>query len=319
MDKTKRQISPSQVNSIIVQNLPQIVDALELNLRDGNGRLTGCCPVHLGDSPKAFTIYKDDGRWFCWSRHCEEDVGHNMIQLICHLKQWKYHEAIKWLEQFHYDPTYVVRSEIKAEVKHDKTRVDIRKELQIPAKYYLTKGFDRNLLNDYDIGYCSNPNHAMFGRVVFPIYNISGEFVGYTGRTIYPISNKNPKWQHYQIKTSNHLYNLNRAYEAIQKTQTIILVESCANTLRLVQNGIENCVGTFGAHLTRNQEILIECTPAQKIVVLFDPDDAGKKAAKRIMTKYGGKYNVSIPNTDFLHDDIGAATDDEIQQVKGLL
>lgn len=315
-DKPKH--SPKLYNSIIVQNLDFIVNELGLTLTKQTNRYTGCCPVHGGDSTKAFTIYVDDARWFCWSRHCEENLGSNFINLICHLKNWSYSQTTKWLLSLEYDPNFVIEEYKPKEYEHTATRDEIRSELQIPAGFYLKKGFTHKILNEYDVGYCANPRHAMFGRVVFPVYDQVNKFVGYTGRTIYPISNTNPKWQHYQIKTSNYLYNLNKAYSHIEKSQSIILVESCGNVLRLVQNGILNVVGTFGAHLSRQQEIKIECSPAKKVYLMFDQDKAGQEATNKVIKKYGQKYEIVCPDLSFLHSDIGDATVDEINQIKAL-
>lgn len=318
MEVIKHKISPNQLNSIIVQNLPYIVDYLELDLKHAHGRFTGACPVHDGDSKKAFTIYEDDARWFCWSRHCEEDIGYNFINLLMKLKGWSYAKSTDWLSELEHDPNYVPIKRNSVDYVHNVSREEVRRALKIPSPYYLKKNFPYELLNEYDVGYCSDPNHFMFGRSVFPIYGVGGEFVGSTGRTIYPISNSNPKWSHYQIKTSNHLYNLHKAYPHIDKSKSVCLVESCANILRLVQYGILNCVGTFGAHLSRQQEIKIECTPAKKIYVLFDPDEAGKKAAERIMNKYGNKYEVIIPILD-LNGDIADSSKEQIEKIKEIL
>jgi hypothetical protein len=279
--------SPNKLNSIIVQNLTQIIGELDLDLKEYASHFQGACPVHGGDSHKAFTIYKT-GKWFCWSRHCEEDLGSDVLSLLIHLKG---EEVVTWLKTLKHDPNYEIPIKT-TEYEHNLTRREVRKTLHIPAEYYIKKGFSPQILDEYDVGYCADPNDFMFGRVVFPIYDQVDKYVGSTGRTIYPVTKNNPKWVHYKVKTSNYLYNLNRAYSHIEKLKTVVLVESCGNLLKLVENDVHVGLATFGAHLSKQQEIKIECSPAKRLILAFDGDDAGRKGAERIFNKYNRKYEI---------------------------
>jgi DNA primase len=119
------------------------------------------------------------------------------------------------------------------------------------------------------------------GRLIFPIENITSEIVAFGGRILekgepkYLNSPESPIY----IKGKN-LYGLNKAKEEIRKKGFALIVEGYFDLISLWNVGIGNVVATLGTALTREHlELLRRYTP--KVVALFDPDAAGKKALDR--------------------------------------
>ncbi len=120
-------------------------------------------------------------------------------------------------------------------------------------------------------------------RVLFPIHNLSGKVIGFGGRTLR--SDKNiPKYlntaQTAVYDKSKSLYGIFFARNAIRKADECILVEGYTDVISLSQSGIENVVASSGTSLTHEQARLIR-RMTQNIVILYDGDPAGLKAALR--------------------------------------
>ena len=121
------------------------------------------------------------------------------------------------------------------------------------------------------------------GRVMFPIYSISGRVLGFSGRVL--SSEKlaakyvnSPDSDIYN--KSRTLYGLFQARTAISKANKCYLVEGNIDVISMHQSGVENTVASCGTSLTVEQIRLIKrYTP--NVTVLYDGDSAGIKAALR--------------------------------------
>ncbi|WP_419174514.1 DNA primase [Desulfosediminicola sp.] len=118
-------------------------------------------------------------------------------------------------------------------------------------------------------------------RVLFPIYEISGQVCGFGGRIIgegQPKYLNSPESRIYN--KSKLLLGLYQQKDAIRKKNQAIIVEGNFDLISLVCNGYENVVAPLGTALTREQLRLLKRF-CDEIVLLFDGDEAGVKAAVR--------------------------------------
>lgn len=121
------------------------------------------------------------------------------------------------------------------------------------------------------------------GRVMFPIYSISGRVLGFSGR----ILDSEKKAAKYVNSPDSDIYNKSRilyglfqARAAIAKANKCYLVEGNVDVVSMHQSGVENTVASCGTSLTVEQIRLIKrYTP--NVTVLYDGDSAGIKAALR--------------------------------------
>ncbi len=134
-------------------------------------------------------------------------------------------------------------------------------------------------------------------RIMFPIHNINGETVGFTGR-IYQKDSTPPKYlnskESYIFKKGNILFNFHRAKDAIRIAKKVILVEGNMDAIRMYSVGIKNTIALMGTSLTsyQIQELKKLRVP---IVLMFDNDSAGNIATYQngnLLEKEG--MNVSV-------------------------
>ena len=120
-------------------------------------------------------------------------------------------------------------------------------------------------------------------RVIFPIYNVGGRVVGFGGRTMRK-ADKIAKYinspESIIYDKSRELYGLYQAKQAIGRLDRSIIVEGYLDVIAMHQVGIENVVATSGTALTESQIQLLRRF-SRNVLVLFDGDEAGVKAALR--------------------------------------
>ena len=121
------------------------------------------------------------------------------------------------------------------------------------------------------------------GRVLFPIKSMAGRTVGFGGR-ILGDNKKTAKYLNSPESEIYHkskvLYGLYESKQAIAKEDCCYLVEGYTDVIQMHQRGIKNVVSSSGTALTQEQIRLIQRL-TQNIVVLFDGDAAGLRAALR--------------------------------------
>lgn len=119
------------------------------------------------------------------------------------------------------------------------------------------------------------------GRIIFPIFSLTGKVVGFGGRTV---TNAEPKYLNSPdtplYSKGKLLYGLNFTKEAIRDKGEMILVEGYTDFSALYQAGISNVAASLGTALTPFQVALAQRF-APRIVINYDGDQAGRAAAFR--------------------------------------
>ncbi|HXG83309.1 MAG TPA: DNA primase [Pyrinomonadaceae bacterium] len=119
------------------------------------------------------------------------------------------------------------------------------------------------------------------GRIMFPVLNIDGNPVAFgarilaTGEPKYLNSPETPAY----VK-GEHLYGLFQSKEEIRQKKFAILVEGYLDLIALYQYGIKNTAASLGTAFTPEQSRLLGRF-TKKIVINYDGDKAGVKAARR--------------------------------------
>ncbi len=121
------------------------------------------------------------------------------------------------------------------------------------------------------------------GRIMFPISNISGQIVAFTGRVL----KDDPKAAKYVNSAESPIYikgktiyALDRARIDIRAQNSALLVEGQMDALAAHQAGFKNVVAVSGTALTADQ-LKILARYSLNIIFSFDSDTAGKTALKR--------------------------------------
>ncbi|MEZ4387502.1 MAG: DNA primase [Candidatus Krumholzibacteriia bacterium] len=179
------------------------------------------------------------------------------------------------------------------------------------ARDYLTgRGFSLEILDRFDVGWApagdwlqrelerrgvglelalssdllrTHDGRAPFAyfreRVMFPIRNVARQVTGFGARIIgagepkYLNSADSP-----HFSKSRLLYGFDAARMVIARVKEAVLVEGYLDVIALAQAGVTHAVASCGTAFTAEQARLLR-RGADRVVVLFDGDAAGRKAA----------------------------------------
>lgn len=133
-------------------------------------------------------------------------------------------------------------------------------------------------------------------RIMFPLYDLEGNVVGFSGR----IYNQKSESKYINTKETEIfkkgelLYNYHIAKKEARKEKNIIVVEGFMDVIRLSTIGIVNVVATMGTAVTKYQLNLIQKL-APNITLMFDGDKAGEKATNAfIELADGNDSNIKV-------------------------
>ena len=131
-----------------------------------------------------------------------------------------------------------------------------------------------------------NSSYCTFrGRVIFPFFSANRNVIGFTGRTLDP---ENPAKYLNTPETpiyhkGNELFALGITKEEIRKEQRAVVVEGNIDVVQLWQGGVRNVVAASGTAFTPQQAKLLRRYAGKRVVLVFDGDAAGQKAARKAL------------------------------------
>jgi DNA primase len=140
-------------------------------------------------------------------------------------------------------------------------------------------------------------------RLMIPICDLRGRVIGFGGRTL---SDEQPKYLNSPetelFDKGNTLYGLDRAKDAISKTDRAVVVEGYFDVIALHAAGIPSAVAALGTALSLAQvKQLAKFTESKQIILNFDADKAGNIATERAIGEvtdlaYQGQLQLRILN-----------------------
>ncbi len=140
------------------------------------------------------------------------------------------------------------------------------------------------------------------GRIIFPIFGLNSEVLGFGGRVF---KTNNEKEIAKYINTpqtllydkSGILYGLNNAKLAVRKQNQCVVTEGYTDVIMCHQAGFENTVAASGTALT-SQHLNILKRYSENLILAFDMDIAGDSATKRgINSAQEQGFNIKIIET----------------------
>lgn len=145
----------------------------------------------------------------------------------------------------------------------------------------LLKKYDKDIL--IRSGICNESGGNIFDafteRIMFPLWDIDGNVVGFSGR-IYKTkdSSKYVNSKESDIfKKGKLIYNYHRAKEEVRKKKFVLVVEGFMDVIALYKVGIKNVVAMMGTAVTNEQANLLKRL-STNIFLCFDGDSAGNMA-----------------------------------------
>lgn len=281
--------------------------------RDGS-KLIGPCPVHNGDSPRAFHADLDKNLWHCFSK-CQG--GGNQLDFVAKKDGISIRDAALKLQAFFLSTTVSEKpvassskpapavsttpqptapKKAKPEEAACNPPLDVKLDLKPDHPHLLQdRGLKVETTTLFGVGYCSR---GIFrGTIAIPIHDEEGELIAYAGRHLRPVDIK--EYGKYKFpkgfKKELVLYNLNRAKEH-QKEHGLILVEGFFSVLKLYEAGLPNVVAPMGCELSDQQARLL--ADAKEVFILFDGNEAGYIGAAKAKEKLAPLVPVRVVNLE---------------------
>lgn len=121
-------------------------------------------------------------------------------------------------------------------------------------------------------------------RLVFPIFDQIGRAVAFGGRKIR--DEDEPKYlnspESKVFDKSATLFGLKQALRGIQETRCAVVTEGYTDVIACHQHGFTNVVATLGTAMTPKHAAILRRL-CDKLILLFDGDEAGQRAADRAL------------------------------------
>lgn len=266
-------------------------------------RLVGPCPIHHGDSPRAFQADLEKNVYFCFSG-CRK--GGNVIDFVVAMEKLPVRDAALRLHaRFLGAPSagapakaseataptcappapLAVPSPPAAAVAAEDAPAASNPPLTVrlsldPTHPHLVKerGLSKATLDAFGVGYCARG--TLRGTIAIAVRDEDGDVVAYAARRLKAADIR----EHGKYKLPKGfrrdlvLYNLDRA-RAAPREEGLVLVEGFFAAMTLFGRGVPNAVASMGASLSEAQADLL-AEYADHVTVLFDGDDAGRGGAE---------------------------------------
>ena len=245
------------------------------------------------DNDSVLRIWKNSGQWVDF----KENISGSLEDLVkITLKLKSIDEAKNWISAKGIDTSFREDEAAKPTIKQTSTfdRSLLIKLLR-DSSYWSNRGISDSTLQPFQGGVATGGK--MFNRYVFPVFDSQDNIIGFSGRDISKLSLEGrPKWKHIGDK-KEWVFPLKVNLKDLKSAKNLILVESIGDMLALRENGINNCVVTFGLNLTpKIIYSLISINPS-KIVIAFNNDGsdngAGNMAAQAAQNKLRDYFDIN--------------------------
>jgi DNA primase len=287
-----------------------------VQLRRSGGNHQGLCPFHHEKSP-SFSVSEDKQVYYCFG--CK--ASGNVFGFVQRNQGLTFPETVEYLARRAAIPIPASSYESSDSQRDTKTTLykinGLAAQFYHEARRYLEqRGLTEELVNTYKLGYAPDAwsNLAQhFGsqrvpiegseqlglikrrasgqsghydlfrhRLMFPIFSPTGQCIGFGGRVF--SKEQQPKYLNSPDAPIFHkgkvFYGLDHSAKYIRTEDEVIVVEGYMDWLALSKAGIFNVVATLGTALTADHARLVK-RYTNRLLLLFDGDEAGKSAARR--------------------------------------
>jgi DNA primase len=151
------------------------------------------------------------------------------------------------------------------------------------------------------LGYLNNrgrPTDGFRSRILFPIFDVRGDAVGFGGRVL--PGGQGPKYKNSPDSAiyakSRLLYGLNWVKSEVVAADEVIVCEGYTDVIGFAKAGMPRAVATCGTALTEDHVKLLRGF-ARRVVLAFDADAAGQNAADRFFA-WERTYDLDVAVAD---------------------
>ena len=329
----------------------------DIRLQRAGRNWKGLCPFHDEKTP-SFHVFPDRGNFKCFgcgeggdiftyvmhrdgvefpdalqelAREAGVDIGHNQPNPEARERRQTIRAVLNQAEQFLHEqllnsPTAArAREYVRERGITDETAKQFKLGYAVsrgsPLLTHLQHlGFDEPVIEL--AGLITSNERGKYAylsdRLTFPIWDSSGNVVGFGGRTLRDIEPKYLNTRDSEVFTKgHHLYGLHLARETVREIGTAVIVEGYMDAIAAHQAGFTNTVASMGTSLTLQQARSLLTSGAKKVVIALDADTAGATASRRGLDvlREAGEYTTGttidvrglVRHEDLLNTDIAIA------------
>lgn len=309
------------INEIKYRNDIETAVSQYVNLKRRGKNLVGLCPFHSEKTP-SFTVYPENGSFYCFGCGAGGDVFTftGLIENLDYIESVKLlaERSGVALPQDGYDDSMQKLKNTIYDINRDTARFFHSYLMSPDGKWALDYLYGRGLtlktIKHFGLGAAPDSWDALIKhlkskgyresdmiaanvvgksqrgslydrfrkRVMFPIINIRGNIIAFSGRAMPGEDKQGGKYVNTAdtpvYKKSANLFGMNFAKNAC--AERVILVEGNMDVISLHQAGFTNTVAPLGTAFTTEQANLL-ARYTKEIVLMLDADAAGQKAIKR--------------------------------------
>jgi DNA primase len=313
-------------------DLADLISREGVRLKKTGKNYTGLCPFHNEKRP-SFTVNSETGYYKCYS--CGESG--DVFTWVMKRQNLDFVEALRILAQEAGVTLKRNSDEPRTDRELHQTIMDaaldfFREQLQkstAALEYCARRDLDQATLDAWQIGYAPDVGEALAfhlkkkdfplaeaktlflidqnssgnyydkfrGRLIFPIRDEKGALVAFGGRLLgdghpkYINSGDTPLY-----RKSRVLYGMNRARDTLNKERRAVLCEGYLDVIACHRAGVTSALASLGTSLAEDHAKLLKKW-CDEVVVLYDSDPAGQKAAARaveILRPEGMRVRVAL-------------------------
>lgn len=321
-----------------IRNKTDIVDIIgeRIPLVARGKNFFGVCPFH-DDSNPSMCVSREKQIYTCFSCHA---TG-NVYTFLMNYEHIEFRDALKYLGEkvgVNVSSINIQKKSTKFDKFYDAYNFSVKyfqnnlssTKGKAARKYLASRGINEETIKEFEIGLSldtrddltkllinkkyelgelnriglSSDDHDIYNdRIMFPLYNVSGQVVGFSGR-IYNDTSQNKYLNTKEtdiFKKGEMLYHYHIAKEECRLKKSVIVMEGFMDVIRASTIGIKNTVALMGTALTNNQFNLIKRL-SNNIILCLDGDQPGVHAMLSIgdhLLEQGVEVKVVvIPNDD---------------------
>ena len=296
----------------------------------------GVCPFHDDTNP-SMSVSREKQIYTCFSCHATGNV-YNFLMDYEHID---FRQALKYLgDRVGIDTgsVHIGKKNTKFDKLYEAYNLSLKyfqnnlnSNVGIKAKkYLLERKIDESIIKEFEIGLSletpddltklltkkeydivtlnriglSNESHDIYNdRIMFPLYDINGRVVAFSGRRYDNIKeNKYVNTKETDIfKKGEMLYHFHIAKDECRIKKSVIVMEGFMDVIRASTIGVKNTVALMGTALTKEQISLLKRL-SKNIYLCLDGDDPGVHATLSIgdiLLKEGIEVKViPLPNPE---------------------
>lgn len=298
----------------IIRSKTDIVDIIgeRIPLVARGKNFFGVCPFH-DDSNPSMCVSREKQIYTCFSCHA---TG-NVYTFLMNYEHIDFREALRYLGEkvgVNVSSVNVAKKTTKFDKLYEAYNFAVKyyqnnlsAAIGKEARSYLSKrGINEEAIKEFEIGLSlesrddltklleskkyelstlnriglSSDDHDIYNdRIMFPLYDVFGQVVGFSGRIYKDVDqNKYLNTKETDIfKKGEMLYHYHIAREECRLKKSVIVMEGFMDVIRASIVGVKNTVALMGTALTNNQFNLIKRL-SNNIILCLDGDDPGVKA-----------------------------------------